>query len=472
MSTAKSSLYLSFATVIYMIASYLSTVWLGRTLGPVSYGQYGVLMGIITLVGLIQNNGVCLSAAKFIAEGKYAPDDVMRTAIKLQLATALVLSGGLALLAIPLSIALGDEGLRGYILLAALVFPIYGLYALYYAYYNGRQDFWKQARINILYSLGKAGFVILLAMWFGLAGALLGFIAAPLFALLTGAQLKLERPKKAFPWKDLLRYSLPLIAYAIITTLMLSVDLFFVKRNLPDETTGYYTSAQNIALTGLLAVGALGQVMFPHISQLKAAGKQQQASNAISTALRYILLMLLPLTALVAGAAPHMAALFFGEQYLPASIFISILACSYVGITLFGLLGNVLNGSGHASTATWIAGASLVISVVLCVLLVGPLGAEGAAIAIGVGGAVATLAGLIAVRKIFDYRVRLLSVARIVIGSCGVWYIAGFTPNGPLFSLGWWALLGACYMSWLLVSREITAEDRRYAMALLSRRPK
>ena len=119
-----------------------------------------------------------------------------------------------------------EPSLPGYIVLAALVLPGYGLFT-YAGYFQGLHRFGAQARLYVVYAIAKLVFIIGLALVFGLAGALVGYVLATFAAALSGS----GRPHATglFDTRRLVAFSLPLIGFSALALLQYQVDLFTVK---------------------------------------------------------------------------------------------------------------------------------------------------------------------------------------------------------------------------------------------------
>lgn len=464
---SKGILFVGIGTVSFMVSGYLVNVWLGRHLGPRLYGQYGVLISLMTILNIMQVSGVPQAVSKYSAENPNHSEGVLRSGLKVQavIVTALTV---IFLLSAPLMAKIfNDPQIVNYIRLTALILPTYGLFALYSGYYNGKHSFGRQAIMDTAYSLAKLIFVVGLSVAYSLYGVIIGFIAAPVVALIFG--FRWPKSKHSFPVRRLIMYSLPLIGFAVLSALQLSVDLFSVKSLISvTAAAGFYTAAQNIALIPYLGMGVIGQVLFPNISRLLGASDHEAAAEAATTALRWTLLLLLPLVALIIGTAPALVHILYGGRYAPAVPLLRVLVTGYIGLTIFALMANVLNGAGKARTAMFIAGTGVATALVFCLILIPHLGAIGAALSTGIGSVVVAGAGLLAARGVVRYWLNVVSLLRVLAGAAIVLGLGWLIYLPTLFLPIWWIVLGLVYLGWLLVTKELGAEDVAMVMSLIS----
>jgi stage V sporulation protein B len=446
------------ATAIFVLASYAVTVFLGRHLGPAEYGVLGVVTSLMTALNVMQTSGVPQAMAKFIAEDEDHADDVLLGGLRLQL----LLSVALVVLFIAISPALArlfhEPSLPGYIVLAALVLPGYGLFTAYAGYFQGLHRFGAQARLYVVYAIAKVVFIIGLALVFGLAGALVGYVLATFAAALSGF-----RPPHAvgrFDTRRLVALSLPLIGFSALALLQYQVDLFTVKASRHAVDAGYYVAAQSVSVIPFFGLAALGQVLLPSVSRHLARNEPAQAAAATSQAVRYLLLLLLPATALIAGSARQVVLLLFGEAYRPAVSVLRVLVLSYIAVTGFALLASVLNGAGRARTSMWLAALGVAVSLALCPWWVHLWGLVGAAIGMGAGALIAMVGAALAVRRAVRFGVGPATVVRVGVAS-GVVYGLARVPLAPWTVLVSWPVLLVLFAGLVWVSGEVTADERR-----------
>src|SRR4051812_14514395 len=107
----KGFIHLTLSLGSFIVSGYLINIFLGRFLGPSSYGVYGVLISLMGIINIIQTGGIPLATAKFIAEDDARRDSILKSSLILQLLITLLITISLFLLAKPLSLLFNDPKL-------------------------------------------------------------------------------------------------------------------------------------------------------------------------------------------------------------------------------------------------------------------------------------------------------------------------------------------------------------------------
>lgn len=464
---AKGTLYLSLASGVFLISGYVINVWLGRYLGPETYGIFGIIISLVTVINLTQTAGLPQAVSKYVSSYPEKSEAIYKTGLSLQIISTSLVSLLFFIFSGTLAYLLKDPTLTPYLQLAAVIFPFYGLFALLTGYYNGLHQFGKQAYIHIIYSIVKIITIVVLAFFFNLYGVVLGFILSPLISLLA----KFHLPQKTeiwFPYKKLILFSLPLIAVAICTNLLQSIDLFFIKALLhSDKITGFYTANQNIAEIPFFALTALSSVLFPSISRHISQNQHDQAKNLITKALRFCLIILMPSVFIISATSGEILSFLFSSAYAPGAQSLSILVIGSGFFTLFIMLTTIISSSGSPKKSAVLAGIGVIIASLLSPLLIPSLALNGAALAttIAAGSMMITAAGIV-YRK-FGVLFSLKSVTKIFIASFIIFLLAKFFVVPIILLPLLYLILFGLYCIILLFLKEITRDDVMTVRSLL-----
>lgn len=450
--------HLAIASIVFMAAGYLINVWLGRSLGPEAYGIYGIIISLMTTVNIMQTSGLPQATSKFIAEGIENSEGILKSSIILQVISTLILTALFIVLAHPIAVMLNDISLVPYIRLSALVLPLYGIFSLYTYYYNGLRNFKRQALMNIIYSVAKVIAVIGFVYFWHLYGAIIGFIVSPFIALMFGFHW--PKVEKLFSYRKLILFSIPLIAFAVISTLQLSIDLFFVKSMLiEDESAGLYSAGQNIARIPFFALSAFGMILFPSISQAVSQNLMDKARDSIRNALRYILILLVPTIAVLASTSEPIIELLYSSKYSAAASSLSTLLVGMGLLTLFMMLANILNGAGKPYRSAIFSGIGILITAISCYILIPRYGLEGAAMATLIGAGVSALLGLVAVYMMFRVLPSWKSLVRIVLGSAIIYWLGMYVDVYVALLPVLYVVMFMIYIGLMIWMKEISKDD-------------
>jgi stage V sporulation protein B len=460
-------IYLTVASLFYLIASYGANLWLGRHLGPHNFGVYSIVISIVTILNLIQTSGIPQSAGRLIAKEPQHSKEILSNALTLQLISAIILSLVVVIFAHPLAILLKDSSLENLIRLSAIIFPAYGIYSLYYGYFNGMHYFKQQALINISYSFGKAIGIIGLSYFYGLKGSIIGFALSSVPALIF---IKNQIPKLTFNYRgqEILKYSMPLIGSAAGLTLFLTLDLLFIKGILKNSTlAGFYSASQNIAIIPFLSLSAFSSIVFPSLSKKIHDGDIEGLKSTIEDFLRTLLILTIPITALIIGTNNQLVSLFYGHTYSPAAPSLAWLACVYAILTVFAFLVSVLNAAGHAQYSWIYAGVGIFLAVLLYLTLISHRQLVGAAIGTGIGVLFATTLAFRSIHGFFKVNLPIKTILRAIASSFVLIIITHFIRISGLFLIPWYVLLMVFYVVLLLLTREVSGKEIRKLQKVL-----
>lgn len=452
------AIHLTGASLLFIVVGYFINIILGRFLGPVQYGIYGVLVSLISVANILQTAGLTQAMAKYIAENEEISDEILRSSLILQTVISLGLTIIFFIIAPYIALILRDDSLTNYIRLAALSFPIYGFYALFVDYYNGRHFFKKQAFLTSMYSLSKAVSVIILGYLFSLKGVLVGYIIAPLISLFLGFYYP-KRILFRFPYKKLIIFSLPIIGYIIFSTLLQSIDLYFVKAMLSPESAGYYTASQNISRILYFATLAVSSIMLPTISQNVQRKLLNKIQEAITTSLRIVLLILAGGIALISATSHELLIMIYSNLYSAADESLSILAISFGFFTFFTLFATILTGAGKPKVPFVLSLFGLIMNMLLCFILIPYYQLTGAAVASLVSNVIVMSIAAGAVYRQFSALLSIRHVLTISSGGCLAFLCARVLTENNFFLPIIYVLTFSMYVLFLIITNELTRED-------------
>src|SRR5262249_45849266 len=148
--------------------------------GPVDYGAFGVVIGLMTVINALQTSGIPQALAKFAAERRFSSHDLLLTGGLLQVGLGLILAVTLFFFLGPIAALFGDGSLAGPLRLVALAFPTYAVFTLLTGIEGGRGHYVRQAWMLSAYSTAKAILAVLGGLAFSLAGAITAYVLAPL----------------------------------------------------------------------------------------------------------------------------------------------------------------------------------------------------------------------------------------------------------------------------------------------------
>ena len=167
-----------------------------------------------------------------------------------------------------------------------------------------------------------------------------------------------------------------------------------------------YANTLYTILTGVLVL-SITNVLFPEMSRLSSAGQEEELGELLSTNLRGMLFLLIPLTAgVMLMAGPLVRLLYEWGSWDSFSTAITARALGFMSLGMVGYgLQNVLSRSfyaGQDGKTPVISGiVSIAVNLVLCLVLTGPLDVAGLSLATALSATAGALVLLIPTMRRF-----------------------------------------------------------------------
>src|SRR6202162_2910339 len=391
------------ADMMILPTGLLTTAYLTRRLGPEGYGLFILAATVIAWVEWSVAALFSRTTIKFVSEAQdWRP--VGAAVVWLHLLTSAAAMLLLTLLAGPLAALLHEPHLAGYLRLFSLDIPLFSL---------------AQAHRNILVGIGgfrgralaSAGrwvtrlfaIVILVQLGFSIAGAIVGSIAASFVELVIGriyVRPSMWRPA-AFSVRPLWGYAVPLLFAAVLLRTFDKLDLVTLKAlGASAEQAGIYGAAQSLSLVPGIFALSFSPLLLSTLTRLVQSGEAEAARKIGRDAMRLVL-GFLPFAALVAGAAPEIVLLIFGQRFLSAAPPLALLIFGAVALMMVSVASAILIGAGKPGWAVALASPLVPLALTGCFFFIPAWGPRGAALATTLTAAAGALASILAVKRLW-----------------------------------------------------------------------
>jgi stage V sporulation protein B len=457
-------IYLTLSSIVFMISSYLMNIFLGRFLGPEAYGKYGIIITIISIIGLIQTNSLPLTVSKLISENHQSFRTSLNLGLKYQTYMSLIFMTILYFISPLIGTILKDSSLVDLLRFSIIIIPINGFFTVFTGFYNGLRSYKNQAFLGIVYSLAKSILGITLTYFLFLEGILTAFIIAPLLSVLLFARdidykslVPTKRDLTDFPY---FTYTINLTLFALFSNIFLFIDIFFIQfLSTQKEMVGYYTANQNIARIPFFALNAFSAVLFPSITKNVSLKLHQNSRVVIHRALRSLLLVLAPIVLLISLSSAELLRYLYSDVYLAGAASLSVLVYGMGFLTLFILFANIINGRGKPIISLYIAVIGVLLTGLLCWILIPRYELVGAAFAttIGVFASMSLAAGI--VYRQFTALISIIKLLRIGL-ACFVMFLVNLLISLPTILLPiQYITLFATYIFTLFLLGELNHSD-------------
>jgi O-antigen/teichoic acid export membrane protein len=459
------ALSVTVAQAVVLLFGYVAHLWIGRALGPESYGDYGIVLNIQTIAGIILTLGVPMAVSRFVAQDESHARHILWQALRIQGVIALVVALLTALAAPLISGALGDDSLTTLIQFVAAVIFLQAFYQIFTQFLSGMHYFNRQAALTTLYATMKLIGSISLIYILGVFGAFAGFAIGGIFAAAAGWYWTKGIGGSAphhLPMRPFLSFASTYVLTLIGLQFLISLDLFMVKAFLQNDVlAGLYTAAVTLSRIPYLLLQSLTFILLPSISALTRPGASRiQAVSFIRDVLRYLIALIVPGAALAAATSKSLLNLFFSSAYIPAAPALTILMIGLGALAFYLLLANIIAGAGRALIGLGFTGIILLTSTALGIVLVPSLGLVGAALQ-------TTLASLLGLAMISAYTFRTFripvpvhSILNILVATAIAVSITYFWSATPIQLPLQYLLVFAVYVLALIALGEISSADR------------
>ena len=376
--------YLLVAQIVFFISAYAMHIVLGRYLGPVEYGLFGVVLYASTIANTFVASGFPMAVSRHISAEPTKAEAVVRRGLQLQLCLVIPISAAIFIAAPWIAHLLGDDTLTPLFRIVAPIVTFLGIFMILIQYHNGKRQYGIQSLWLMLSYIVRSGCVIGLAvLGYRVYGAVTGLVVAiGMSGFLILIARRPEETGEPFPASTMIRFSAPLFLAAIGYAFLVDLDMMFVKKLVSGAASaGYYTSAKAIANIAPFAFAALAAALYPAVSSAYSSGNMASLKDYIWKANRLLLQVLLPMFIVVSLDSKGILNLIYGEKYLAAAPALCWLMLAFCMLAIFSIHRSIIIGCGFPTVFSTITLMLLPVCITLQVILIPIYGLVGAAIA-------------------------------------------------------------------------------------------
>lgn len=472
---SRALVWLTASEIIFNIAGYIIHAALGRILGPEDYGRFGIIVTLTTMLIVLIGNGVPTAMSKYLSE---VFDDhpervraIKRQAIRLQM--LIILPVTIVFYFISPFVAgtiLRDATLTPLFQLSAFIIPAFAAASFYFYYYTGLHFFRLQASLKTLRSLARIACIVGFGYFWGVAGAVAGYIAAPLIIFViaslydlfkvTPTLPKTEDADFTFTKSELFKYAWPFTLFLIFYELVLTADLYFVKALLQDDyLTGLYNAAITAGRIPYFLFYALTIILLPAIAKSKAAKSDAETKSLVTQSLRLMIIILMPMVALLFVYGQEVVQFFYGHRYLDAVPTYQIFLLGSGCLTVFYVFSFALSGASRVVIPMSASLLGVILMSTLNLSLIPRYGLIGAASAVTITSLVLML--IILVALVHEFKISLLPKEFIVsfVSSLFIALSTTLLPHGLIWFIPLSGVLFILHLTFLWQMKILTPKD-------------
>lgn len=358
------------------------------------FGVFKIVTEAIGLANMVVLTATLQAVSKLVSEQPDRANAMIKLAIKLQLVVGVPVAAGYALFAPQIADSFNDPTLVNLLRLSSLIIFFYAFYGISIGYLNGVKEFVKQAMIDMSFAtLKMAGILGLVALGFGVTGAVSGFVGASAIVCVGAAvwvwllmrrshDRQADETEHAGKLKRLAGYLALIMLYTFALNGLMRADLFMLKsvaadmpmqfagaedlfKIMSDKFAGFYGAVLNLARIPYQGVIAVTFVIFPLISASTFADDIETTRGYIRSTFRYCILLIAGVALLLAFNSDSLIAGLYSTDYQAASMALAVLSVSIIFFALFYVATTMIIGAGHPVVAVVVMGFSLAVSAVL-----------------------------------------------------------------------------------------------------------
>lgn len=278
-------------------------------------------------------------------------------------------------------------------------------------------------------------------------------------------------------WWGLLRASAPFGVMGIIGEFTRNFFVVFMSFALTYAAVSSYTVPYNLILMLLLMAQSLALSMYPSMVIEYDSGRGS-IQDTVQRALRYLLLLSLPLAIGGMLLADRIILLMYGQELADAVPVMRILVWSLPFMFLAELLGRVISTIHREKQDAMLVTFNGVLSVILTIICVPWFGAIGAAIVMVISQFINVFGSVIIIGPRLLFERNLVPLARIVMTSVVMGTIVWFAQNSSLLLmldeklalLALIALGAVVYAIAAIALRTISPEEARFLYGIVRRK--
>jgi O-antigen/teichoic acid export membrane protein len=386
------------STAIYVFGKNLSAVLafslaivLPRLLKPHDFGLYSFCLFIVGFSRIFLNLGLDETlirfTANYIAQKRYdRAAVVVRTIFKYKFILTLVVGASISLFSDQIAGQIFNKPEGSFmVFLAGFLLVLLGIYDFIASLFFGTKNMTGVSTIQVLQYFFRFIFAVgLVLLGFGIFGAVLGVIISFALTLLVAIFIMYRKHSFIFTEKGgdidkrtIFTFSMWLFIILTVGGFYGLVDQAMISRMLKIEDIGFYKIGLSWMYAIMNVIPLSTQVLFPYFSSLD----KSRLNILFSTSFRYAAMLIFPIAFLLSSLSEPFVIFLYGEEYLPVSPVLKVLAIVSVPVLFTTILFTFYSGIKKPEIIAKVVIVMVCVNIVLNYVLILEYGISGAAIA-------------------------------------------------------------------------------------------
>jgi len=429
------------AGMLQLGSGFLCSIAVARLLGPEANGVVASALWLVTTGALVAELGTGVLLLKMLPQFAARGFDEKR---RLGFAAHLIRPVIAASICLTLLYALSyhEKGVFGWGRPDAVIAAIIGALLLVQSigsftknYLIGEQELTSFFWLSIAVSLIQTIFVIFLAMNYGIAGALVGYLTAQLPSFFKALQIAARRSDNCdVSTRYLASSSFVLIADFTLTAVFLTrPEFFFLEHFAGTESIGFYAIALSVTNIALQLPIQLTGSLLPFYSQAIESEAGHVSQESFQGVIRCIAYVTMPMCFGLAAISNSLITSLFGAAFAPASEITRLLLLSVPAYVLWQICSLYLLSMDRAGARLQITILGSVAMIAGGAMFIPSYGDDGAALVRSGAITIMAIAMTFFIKQKHFNLAFLLTMLRIMIASCVcalvAWYLTSIVPG-------------------------------------------
>lgn len=469
-------------TFVAMLLGFIIRIIIARYSTETDYGVYSMAIVIMTFAITLVSLGLPDGTSRYIAyfRGRRETGKVKGViSVSFQLTAIASIIVGLALFFSAEYLATNifhTPDLAHAIKVFAVGVPFLALINILVSIFRGYdrmepQAYFQYILFNALFLLFVSILTINHLSFTNLFYAYVAALILTFIALLAYSVRKLPQPINLAHWqsnaavrKELLIFSLPLLATAILATITLWMDTLLLGYYKTPDVVGLYNAASPLARFVSDPLGLMMLIYTPVATGLYSNKLVAELRRNYVISTKWLVSLTLPFFLVLFWFPDAVLNLFFGPTYMAAAPALRILSFGFIISNFFGTNQSLLLAMGRSKFLMWTALSTAIASIFLNIVLIPPFGIVGAAIATAISVLIGRI--MVAIKVFHLCRAQPLSknLLKPVLTAAILTFFFWFTTRS-ITTINWWILAGLFVLYYtiygisVLFTRSFDSED-------------
>ena len=380
----KNSSWMMISQVITSICAFVWTILIARYLGASDFGIMSFAISFSTIINIFLDLGISTYATRDISRNNELASDYLGKLIPLKILLSLIV---LVISLIILSLMSKSYLTTTITLIFVLEVAFMSLSGLLQGVFQAFGKTKYQALGNVVYSLMLLIFVLItiyfkLGLIFIACSYALSFLTLLIYSY-TKTLNQITIPKFNIDYtfcKKAVKLSIPFALSGFFYTIYFSIDTVMLSYLSGDYATGIYNASYKIINVLTTFFPVYQAVVFPLMSKL-FEGCKYLLKLSYAKSIKYLLLIIIPITLGISLYATPLVTLIYGNEYLMSGPVMQVLIWTVSFLFVNGAASTLLNASNKEVSVTKIYCVAAVFNICLNLILIPNYSYHGAALA-------------------------------------------------------------------------------------------